>query len=245
MYLAFSAVFAVICLVFQWPFLFAQRPGKSVKSLTFKMIAATAYLAAALILFIAAVKKNGGYSRFQLFMLLGLCASWLGDLLLHIPGKYTNRFFAVGMAFFLSAHILYTLAYSFGQKDLLSDKRFLPAWGYAVIVAVILLAILILVIKKFRFGPVFIPFMIYGIILNTMMTKSVFFSLSAFSEGIAGVTGMLTVMAGGIMFFLSDYSLAGIIAFDKENKHFGVKIFNIVTYFVAQVLLCYSIISIG
>ena len=241
-YIIASAVLAVICLVFMWPFLFAQRPGKSKKSLSLKMTAATAYLLAGILLFLNA-KKDGGVSRFHSFMLLGLIASWLGDLFLHIPGKHTKKFFALGMAFFFSAHIIYTIAYSFGQLDLTENKQFLPIWGYCVVVGIIIAAIILLIIKKFHFGPVFIPFMIYGFILNTMMTKAVVFSLSALSSGVTSSFGAVLLSVGAVMFFLSDYSLAGIIAF--KNKNFGVKIFNIVTYFVAQILLAYSIIAIG
>ena len=245
LYILFSIIFAVICLTFQFPFLYAQRPGKCAKSLTLKMIAASSYLAVGLLMFRYFSVLNGSVDRFRIFMLAGLIASWLGDLFLHIPGKLTKKFFAVGMAFFLSAHILYILAFTFGQKDLLSDDKFLPVWGYIMVIAIIIFAIILLIVKKYKFGLIFVPFLIYGLILNTELTKALSFGLSAYKNGLTEIVGMLALIIGGLMFFMSDYSLAYIIAFDKKKEKFGLKIFNIVTYFVAQVLLAFSIIGIG
>ena len=211
-------------------------PTKSWHSLGYKMICASAYVALAAV----AVNATGGLNRYSSMMLFGFIMSWFGDLMLHIP-KPTKVYFCMGMAFFMLAHIFYCLAYIGVQHTFFPSVQIIALWEIAAAVAITTVYLTICIIKKVSFGSMLVPCAVYGIFVTVMMIKSSLLSIRLLADGIQGMAVPAALLIiGGICFFLSDGSLAH-ISFDTRYKKFRLKVFNIVTYFGAQVCLALSI----
>ena len=87
-----------------------------------------------------------------------------------------------------------------------------------------------------------VPCAVYGILVTMMMIKSSLLGIRLLASNADDMTvPALLLLIGGICFFLSDGSLA-LISFDTRYKKFKLKVFNIVTYFGAQICLALSIL---
>lgn len=212
-------------------------PQKNWHSLGYKMVCASAYVLLALTL----VTAEGGFTPYSKLMFIGLINSWLGDLNLHIP-KPTKKFFIIGMFFFMVSHIFYCLAYIHVQKEFFPDVPTVLWWEVAFVIFYILAFFAVCCVKKVKFGVMALPSAIYGIAVTTMMIKacSLAVRLAADNPQDMLVPSLLLIL-GGVCFLASDSTLA-LISFDTRYKKFGLKVFNIVTYFPAQVCLAFTVI---
>ena len=227
--IAIQIIFVPIYLKKMWP-------TKNWKSLGYKMICATSYLLLAL----TAVITDGSFDGYSCMMFIGFILSWFGDLMLHIP-RPTKKFFVIGMIFFMAAHIFYCLGYIEIQKNMFSSLPVFAPWEF--ITAAVLVAIYFAVcgIKKVNFGEMLIPSIIYALFVTLMMVKSFSVAIQLISGSEShSVTTALLLLVGGISFVMSDGSLA-LISFDTKYKKFRLKVFNIVTYFIAQTCLALTI----
>lgn len=226
----------VLEIIFVPLYLKKMWPTKNWHSLGYKMICATAYVALAL----TAIKATGGPSHYSAMMLGGFIMSWLGDLMLHIP-KPTKVFFCIGMAFFMLAHIFYCLGYIGVQQSFFPTVKTVEWWEIATAAVIIAVYMTVCLIKKVSFGSMLIPCAVYGIFVTLMMIKSSLLSARLLADSVQGMAiPAVLLLLGGICFFLSDGSLA-LISFDTRYKKFRLKVFNIVTYFGAQICLALSI----
>ncbi len=211
-------------------------PTKNWHSLSYKMICATAYVLLALTL----INANKGLNRYSMLMFMGFICSWLGDLNLHIP-KPTKKFFVIGMFFFMSAHVFYCLAYIHIQKMFFADAPPLSWWEVAFCLVFLIVYFTVCFIKKVSFGAMIFPSIIYGFSVAMMMIKACSLAVRLI---ICGTSDMLIpsvlLILGGVCFLLSDATLA-LISFDTRYKKFRLKVFNIVTYFPAQVFLAFTV----
>ena len=225
-----EAVFVPLYLKKMWP-------TKNWHSLGYKMICASAYVALAVTV-TNATGKLGGYS---LLMIIGFVASWFGDLMLHIP-KPTKVFFGIGMGFFMVAHLFYCLAYIGVQRTFFPDMQIISSQEIILSVAITGTFLAICLVKKVSFGSMLVPCAVYGIFVTMMMIKSSLLGIKLLSGNIDGMTvPAILLLTGGICFFLSDGSLS-LISFDTRYKKFKLKVFNIITYFGAQICLALSIL---
>ena len=225
-----EAIFIPLYLKKMWP-------TKNWHSLGYKRICASAYV----ILSAVVTNAAGGINSYSLPMIIGFVASWFGDLMLHIP-KPTKVFFGTGMVFFAVAHIFYCLAYIGVQYTFFPQVKTVSLWELTTAVIIIAVFLTVCLIKKVSFGSMLLPCAVYGIFVSMMMIKSSLLSIRLLSENIDGMTvPAVLLLIGGISFFLSDGSLA-LISFDTRYKKFRLKVFNIVTYFGAQICLALSIL---
>jgi len=230
------ALLITVELIFVPLYLKKMWPLKNWHSLCYKMVCATAYILIALTLVIA----QGGFNRYSLLMFIGLCNSWIGDLNLHIP-KPTKKFFIIGMFFFMLAHIFYCLAYIHVQKNLFPDVPAVSWWEIAFVVLYILVYFAVCLVKKVKFGIMALPSAIYGFSVTLMMIKACSLAIRlAVSNPADKLIPSLLLIAGGVCFLASDSALA-LISFDTRYKKFGLKVFNIVTYFPAQICLAFTV----
>lgn len=230
------AALIAIEIIFVPLYLKKMWPTKNWHSLGYKMICASTYVA------LAATMTNvtGKFGGYSLLMIIGFIASWFGDLMLHIP-KPTKVFFGIGMGFFMVAHLFYCLAYIGVQRSFFPDVKTV-SWQEILIAVIITATFLgVCLIKKVSFGSMLLPGAVYGIFVTMMMIKSSLLGIRLLTGNIAGMTvPAILLIIGGICFFLSDGSLS-LISFDTRYKKFKLKVFNIVTYFGAQVCLALSI----
>ncbi|MBO5396653.1 MAG: hypothetical protein J6A97_07205 [Clostridia bacterium] len=229
-----TALIAIGVIALTYPFVKAQKDGACPKSLLIKMAGATGYMAVgALCIFM-----TGECSEFDKAMMLALLLSWLGDLFLHLWFHFACT--AVGFTCFLASHILFIRAYITGINFLTASVP--EKFFYSVpeiILIVVLVGLFIYLIEKSDMnlhGFMRIPIIIYGIVILTMLCKAAILSIEAVKFGISPLAALCGIL-GALSFVASDFSIS-ILMFDRRHKkNFKLKLFNMYTYFIAEILL--------
>lgn len=224
----------------------AYWPEPTKKSLTCKMIAATAFV---LIGFLA-MEITGNESYYANTMLIGLILGWIGDLFMHIPHPPNNPRMSVvyiGATAFLIGHIFYVTAFVKSTALLTEDYKFFTIPEIiAFVVIFIAFALMLEPVFKFKYVNNFmkITLHLYGVFLIVMLIKSCVFGITYFISGAKnGLYGMIILLAGGVLFFISDLTLGiRLLGGGKGNK--TIKTVSLYAYFCAQLLLATSILFI-
>lgn len=238
----FLKILLVLCIALEFVFvplfLYYQWPGKCVKSLTYKMISSSLFLFAAL----AVIQISGNYTPYAKLILWGLVFGWLGDLFLHL---LTDKIwvFGIGLFAFLGGHIFYIVAFQKAIRVTYPAASSV-AWYEILVVALILAAVVLYATKKKinLKNPMVIPVAMYAITISTMFLKALRYTIGELAYGTNDhmVLLFLTVALGAVLFVLSDGTL-GMLLFGGQKTNKPLKIFNIATYYAAQVLLALSI----
>ncbi len=224
----------------------AYWPEPTKKSLSCKMVAATAFVGIGFI----AMELSGNESYYANMMLIGLVLGWVGDLFMHIPHPPGNPRMSVvyiGASAFLIGHIFYVLAFVKSTMALTPDYKFftLPEI-IAFVVIFIAFALMLEPVFKFEYKNSFmkITLHLYSIFLIIMLLKSCGFGITYYlSEAENGLPAMIILLTGGIFFFISDFTLGlRLIGGAKGNK--TVKTVSLYAYFIAQLLLATSILFV-
>ena len=217
-------------------FLKFQRPGMSWKSRTPKMICATMFVAMGFLCF----KISENTTEFARFMLFGLIASWFGDLFLHFKKVYLVL---IGGIAFFSANVHYTTAYLKAQKDMFPEYPVFAWYEILYICAVLAVFVIIAVKTKLQIKKIALCGVIpYAVMITTMAVKACSLAVRCFiSRGADALYLMLALIAGSVLFVLSDGSIVFLMFDDRYRKNIPLKNFNIWTYFIGQALLASSI----
>lgn len=140
---------------------------------------------------LAALSAGVLETRFGRAILAGLILSMVGDMALISPSR---EFFLVGLSAFLLAHIAYITGFvGYGQDR----RRVLIAAGPVVVAAVAVLAWMM----PYASDGLAMPVRIYTAVISLML-------ITAFGAQAAGASKL--IVAGAIMFFLSDLSVASL-----------------------------------
>ncbi len=132
----------------------------------------------------------------------------------------------LGMSAFLLGHIAYVAAFS----QLASFQMFNVVTAFILLVAEILLSGRL----KFQFGSFSIPGIVYAASITLMLVKA----LSVLEQ--MGYTGQsFCIIAGAVLFFVSDVLIIYILFKGKDT--FIYKLANLLSYYVAQLLLAGSL----
>lgn len=224
----------------------AYWPEPTKKSLACKMVAATAFvLIGVLGMFITDNKSD-----YITTMIIGLILGWVGDLFMHIPHPPQNPRMSVvyiGATSFLIGHIFYVVAFVKSTIVLTPDyKIFTIPEIIAFFVIFITFALMLKPVFKFEYKNLFmqIALYFYSMFLIVMLIKSCKFGITYFLSGAEnGIIGMLILLIGGVLFFISDLTLGlRLLGSAKGNKK--VKTLSLYAYFFAQLLLATSILFI-
>lgn len=216
-------------------------PTKSKQSMLFKMISATLFVLCG----VFAMKISGNNTPYATLMLWGLVFGWFGDLFLHWL-KNVMPIFVLGVVAFLTGHIFYVIAFQKAiEKTYPGSATF--EWYEVLFVAVsVILVTILAVIKGFykdRAGMT-AGLTVYGVLLLAMFAKTARYAIGEWAYGTNDnvVAVFITVLGGGIFFAVSDILLGYILMFKDEKR--SLRIINIVTYFIAQILLASSILFV-
>ncbi len=231
----------VLQIIFVPLFLKAQWPGICRKSLFFKMICATSFLSMGVL----GMNIVGNKSTYAVIMLVGLVFGWLGDFFLHL--NTSQKAFATGFCSFLIGHIVYISAYVRTLPGVKADYNHFNIYEIAVSLAILVLGFVFIRVFKMdlHLRILKISCFIYGLLLIGMFVKASSLGLNFWlNGGEYGVVAFLVLAIGSLCFMLSDASL-GIIMFGGQKRNKPLKVFNIVTYFLAQSLLASSILFIN
>ena len=247
-----AAVFWVAeCIAFPL-FIKAQWPKKCVKSFIWKIIAASIFVGYGVFAFFAA-KNAWGNRFFEVFardMVIGLCLGWLGDVLLHLtavskePGKvFTGASFVSGLIAFLVGHIFYVLAFIEGIKAV-------GHWSKSTIITIIVEVVILLAafvaaqfVVKLKLGIAAIPVALYAATISTMLVCAITLAIHA-----AKYSWFLSVVLalGAILFVISDSTLVFcLFGNDRAKTSYSLKVVNLSTYFIGQMMLASTILLCG
>ena len=212
-------------------FVNAQRNGPTKKSLTFKMAGATGYLLTGLLAM--CIGKN--FSRFAWLIFLGLALCWIGDLFLHL---WQNKIFpAIGFLGFLSAHFVFIAAF-LNKIETLQPGRGFFSWAEILFVLCFCLGFLLFswAIGTSLKGWLKLPILVYAAVITTMLCKAVLMGLLYRATG-GSAFAMAVAACGAALFVASDFSIAVLMFNEKYKKNYPLKMFNMVTYFLAVLLI--------
>ena len=213
-------------------FVNAQRGGPNKKSLALKMAAATGYLITGALAM--CIGKNG--SRFAWLIFLGLVLCWIGDLFLHLWQHKALP--AIGFLGFLSAHFVFIAAF-LTEINAIRPRGFF-SWGEILFVLCFCLGFLLFswAIGTTIKGILKLPILVYAAVITTMLCKAVIMGLTYKNAGLPnGAFAAAVAICGAALFVASDFSIAILMFNEKYKKSYPLKMFNMVTYFLAVLLL--------
>jgi len=165
-----------------------------------------------------------------LFFLLGLAASFIGDILLEIGRKAP---FMVGVAFFGGGHLLYIAGYLTGLYRTYGGEG-LKDRGLLLFAAVVLILMMGFAIFKLK-----IPTGFFGLIAGYMVVLSLMCAM-AFLYAWVSERWIFAVIVG--LFILSDSSLT--IGLCGEKKRKLTEICCLYPYYASQLLLAFIITAL-
>lgn len=177
-----------------------------------KLIASTAFILVAL----RSGATSSGYGR---LILLGLAFSWFGDMFLTSEAQQA---FLAGLAAFLLAHIAYASAFI--------RHGYRRSW--TVIAAIPLTAVAIAVwvwLEPHTPAELSIPVRAYIAAISVMVI---------FAVGTRGRGGSTLIVAGALLFFLSDLSVAALRLVQTDYQTYVI---GLPFYYTAQVCLAVSV----
>lgn len=204
-------------------------PGKSKKTLIFKMILSSLFLLTAILAMFSHNMRHG----YMYILLLGFVMCYIGDYILG-KDERTGTFVA-GSCCFAVGHILYAVAFSLAQKNLFPQLSWWNGFDIGVFAAIVCLMLLIIVIKKPAFDPMFCPMFVYCLIVALMATKATGLAVRTWATAPA----MLLAPIGALCFLYSDFTL-GMLRFKMHKKTVLFKSACTASYYVAQMLLALS-----
>ena len=237
------AFWAAECLAFPI-FIRSQWPEKCVKSFVWKVISATIFVGYGAFLMFGSSSMDVTFSK---YMVIGLALGWLGDVLLHLtalkkdPSKvFEGASFVLGLIAFLVGHIFYVLAY-------INALRQIGKWNSATIKTIIIIVAVMLVgfvvaqlIVKLKLGIAVVPVALYAATISTMLACAVMLAVNTFST----VPEFAAIVAlGAVLFVISDGTLVFcIFGSEKAKNSYSLKVVNLTTYFIGQMLLASTIV---
>lgn len=229
-------LFAVICLVVMGitPFFVkAQMNGPCAKSMLCKMTGATGYVAIGLL---GVYISGDGFSVFDMVLLGALIASWIGDLFLHSEKMWS---IVIGFLGFLSAHFFFIAAYSTEISALLPGQSFIVPWQIAAVLVLVVLFLVFSAKSGFSFsGIIKVGIVFYGAVITTMMCKAIQLGYTAVAAGLENAVLVAVIaISGALLFCMSDFLISILMFVDGAKKNIPLKMFNMFTYFAAELLL--------
>lgn len=241
--MALYVAFALCCVaefVFVPWFLKVMWPNPSKKSLLLKMICASLFVAVGVL----SIYIADNHTEYAYTMLAGLIFGWIGDFFLHV--NTTKTCFGIGFTSFLVGHVVYIVSYIRALGNIFPDYPKFSIMEICIAVGLCAVALVCYIKLGLNMPGIFVKLSMgsYFVILDIMFVKATALGVNyLISGGEYGVVALLVLSIGSLCFLLSDVVL-GVIMFGGQKKNYPIKIFNIVTYFAAQVLLASSILFI-
>ncbi|MBQ7294719.1 MAG: hypothetical protein IJW86_00840 [Clostridia bacterium] len=227
-----EVIFVPIFLNYYWP-------GRTKKSFATKTVCSLLFCLCG----VFAMKFTGNNTLYADYILWGLILGAAGDLLLHSLTKKPYPFI-IGVVAFFTGHIFYIMAF---QRAIYTTYPGSNLFEWYEILALCILEVIILIYaavkNMYKTKPHLVALaVIYGGMLMAMLAKATRYVAGEIAYGTNDHMVMIsvTVFLGALLFFISDLILIFILKSDVPIKRI-TRIVNIVTYYIAQVLLAASI----
>lgn len=204
-----SLLFLIVCIADIYAIIVENR--------NIEMIAKPLITTSLVVLYLLSVKKPNFWYVSAVFFCF-----W-GDVLLMFPKK----FFVLGLATFLLAHVLYIVISSKFLSKVSPTKILLHALPFLAILGVLMYTIYP------NLGALLIPVIVYGIVISVFGVVTFLVYTNEKS------TANLWLFLGALTFILSD-SILALNKFYQSSEVLGISI--MITYIVAQYLICKSMI---
>ncbi len=165
---------------------------------------------------------------------IGIVFSLAGDVFLLLPSGASNRWFMLGLASFLLAHLAYIAGLNMPLPDASPFLSIAIALVLALAAARLLRRIIAGLLKKGQKGLV-LPVEIYGVVI-TVMLLSAFLTLynSHWNSGAAVLAAL-----GAMLFYFSDM----VLAWDRfVNPINHGRVYNMILYHLGQITLVAGVI---
>lgn len=173
--------------------------------------------------YVSTAKGSGLFSR----QVAGaIVFSWIGDVALLLESIH-NVLFMVGLGSFLTAHILYILAYR-QHKGESTDGVLVGIQKFRYSFPIILAGTGLITILYSHLGDLKIPVILYAVVLIAMVVEALF------RYGYTQALSFWFVFVGALLFFISDSSIA-IGKFMGSFNLSGILIMS--TYILAQLFI--------
>jgi len=163
------------------------------------------------------------------YVTLALAFSWIGDIMLLFTFKHFMFFFA-GIGAFLSAHIVYIVAY---KKATIKSKLELK-WSIFPFIVIAYLGLMGYLILPFVDSVIQVPLSLYAVVLAIMILAAWFRKNQTTDESFQ------LVVLGATLFTISD-SILAINRFSHTIPFAGVAIMS--TYIIAQWLIVQGLLK--
>lgn len=241
MYKALFSAAVLLEFIFVPRFLKAMWPEKNKKSLRLKMICSGLFV----LMSLCAVQIGGGLTHYGMLMIAGALFGFLGDYFLHAKGTFP--YFITGAASFMIGHIMYSAAFSVILLRDFIDYSFFGSAEILLYVIIILAALLLAKQQKIKIAPkaLFVATLAYVAVITFMLVKATTLGLYCFAYRFENrVFILISLIAGAVCFVISDMILVSIL-FGGRKGNYPLKIFNIVTYYMAQMLLASSLLFLA
>lgn len=225
-----SYIFVFLCLISLGILIYSNHTSIKNLRLTFKIVTSLGFL----LISLSAYFNNPNNFNYFLFIFIGLLFSFLGDIFLGIKSSNlttANILFLCGLISFSITHIFYSLSF------INLSKLFFRDFLFAIMLAFILISIL-KCIKKINFKNMFIPVCFYGLIISFMVCTA----LSLVTTTYLNSLFLSLIISGSILFLISDYILSFVLFYKNYPKI--ISILNLITYYIAQILIALSILYI-
>ncbi len=188
---------------------------------------------------------SGNNTPYAKLILIGLVLGFFGDVFLHSLSD-NKIHFAIGFLSFFAGHFFYIAAFWKAIQKTYPDASFVT-WYEALITVLFLGSLIAAFIKMGIFKgkeALLAVFIIYGLVLSTMMTKSIRYAIGEIAYGTNDnmFAVFLCVAVGGVLFSISDAILGYTIPVGTTSR--ALRIVNIGTYFTAQILIALSILFV-
>lgn len=166
------------------------------------------------------------------FLVSGLFLGAVGDVLLSFQplfSMHSSKFFMGGLTAFLLGHILYIFAFM--------QICQMPVW--ALLIGSLLTLGFFLRIRQLgcKLGSMKLPVLIYILVISMMLLGAVF------ATAATNLFFGSFVILGAVLFLVSDFVLC-LIVFTERNKPW-YRWLNLSTYYLAQILLAFSIMVVN
>lgn len=206
----------------------------SLKTIIFKTVASTFFVALGAYLFV----YIPGHFLFKLFVLLGLIFGLLGDVFLgfkYITAKTKKLWILLGLFVFSFGHICY-IAGVFVEYYIPGNVLYLIL---PFITALVIGAIYMFVASKMgvKFGGSMLPFAIYYLFCLTTMVSSAFYMALLHKFNIINV---ILFFVGAVCFGVSDFMLTGAYFKKGQRSKTYMAVYSIF-YYIAQFMIAFSI----
>lgn len=229
----FMLAIGIVVMVITPAYVKAQKDGACPKSLALKMGAATGYI----LIGVLGIIASGSFTKFDRIMLVALALSWIGDLFLHL---WFHKFeHAVGFLGFFSAHFFFIWAYVTGINTLAPGTSFFSLPEIAFVAAFDIFFIVFAAKTEMNLkGVIAVPIVMYSTVITTMLCKAFMLGLTSVKTGADhAVWTFVFAAVGAALFVMSDFSISILIFNEKQKTNYKLKMFNMLTYYAAELLL--------